>query len=220
MKKLELIKHLQSIDGDFEVTTSDRKGTFSDIKSVELQKWGDDKYASITLVLGGYDKNKLRVLDKNQDEEFIENVNKELDDTSKIDKKEALDAKKIFDNDFSNIQEKCKNWYEMNYEKIENDALIKLFDNDEPIFEKPTEILKYYIYKNDWIDEISHSDFNDRSSLITFLQDKLNNEIKKQINIDDIINTNYYLRKNKDTINPSISVNDFDKIIKLIYEQL
>lgn len=188
MKKTKLIEYLQSIDGDFEVTTSDRMGTFSDIKAVEMQRWGDDKYASITLVLGEYDGEKLKLVEKNEDEEFIENVNKELDEGEKIDKKEALKAKHVFENDFNNIQETCKNWYERSYETIEKNALIRLFEDDEPIFEKPTWILKYYIYKNDWKDEISSGDFNDRSSLITFLQDKLNNEIKNQIDLNDILN--------------------------------
>ena len=112
MKKTKLIEYLQSIDGDFEVTTSDRMGTFSDIKAVEMQRWGDDKYASITLVLGEYDGEKLKLVKKNEDEEFIENVNKELNEDEKIDKKEALKAKHVFENDFNNIQEACKNWYE------------------------------------------------------------------------------------------------------------
>lgn len=188
MKKTKLIEYLQSIDGDFEVTTSDRMGTFSDIKAVEMQRWGDDKYASITLVLGEYDGEKLKLVKKNEDEEFIENVNKELNEDEKIDKKEALKAKHVFENDFNNIQEACKNWYERSYETIEKNALIRLFEDDEPIFEKPTGILKYYIYKNDWKDEISSGDFNDRSSLITFLQYKLNNEIKNQIDLNDILN--------------------------------
>lgn len=186
MKKLELIKCLQSIDGDFEVTISDRKGKFSGIKNVEMQNWSDDKdsYASITIVLGDYDKSKLII----SPEKFIDNINKELDDDSQIDKEEAIKAKQVFDDDYNNnIQETCRKWYEKNYKKIEDETLIELFDDNKSILEKTINELKYYIYKNDWVNEISPEDLNDKASLVGFLLTKLNDEVMKKINIKCII---------------------------------
>ena len=190
MRKSELINYLQEIEGDFEVTTSDRKGSYSEIKGVELQKWGnDEEYASITLVLGEYDSQKLLI--RNQNSDFIDKVNECLEEGDKIDKEEALNAEKQFENDFKDIQSKCKRWFNNNYHKLTKDVMLKLFNDDEELRDKSTETLKKYVYKNGWQNELSHDSLDNRSILLRLLYSKVDGEIKSRINPQSIIDDDY-----------------------------
>lgn len=178
MKKSELISYLQEIEGDFEVTTSDRKGLFCEIKSVELQKWGegDKESASITLVLNdSYDSKKLLLA--KQDSDFIDSVNENIEGESKIDKEEALEAREVF---YSDLQDKCEKFFDNEYDNIVKESMTKLFDDDKPLADKTNSKLRYYVYINGWQDEFPKDLFNDRSTLITFLSGKLEKDIKER----------------------------------------
>lgn len=226
MKKSELINYLQDIEGDFEVTTSNRKGLFCDIKSVELQKWGegDEECASITLVLDDY-YNSEKLLLRKQDADFIDNVNEDLEGKPKIDKEEALEAKKCFDNDFKEIQKKCRGWFNKNYSKITKDVMLDLFNDEEELDKKPTETLKKYVYKNGWKDEISNDDLDNRSVLLRLLYGKVDNEIKSKIDINAIFEDCDEM-EDGDVLNLDMSIESntmsglFDNLKKAINELL
>ena len=212
MKKSELIKLLKNIQGDFEVTTSDKKGIFQDIRGVEFQEWerkasGEkpEKHASITLILNGNDENKTKIEDKSdtifevafstkdeeatpnsdkqyaEDNKFIDKVNENLANKDKINKKDAFQARKAFQNDLKEIQNSCKSWFEQNYDKIARKAMIQLFEDEKPLDDKILPELKYYIYKNGWQNELPEDSFNNRFEILKLLYRKLEELIKEMV---------------------------------------
>ena len=187
MKNSELINLLQKYDGNLEVTISDRKGTFSGIKSVEMQEWGDEahKHASVTLVLDGYDENKTFVKDEDKEfGKFIDNVNKELSSDDEIDKNDALKAKDAFDFTFDEMQKKYKEWYDKKYNDFAHDSMIDLFGSDVPLNEKNITELKLHVYENGWQCELEDDELNDKNCLLRFLYGRLENDIKERISLN------------------------------------
>ena len=202
MKNSELIKLLQIYDGELEITTSDRNGIFSDIKSVELQQWESKNgiHKSITLVLANKcDKNKTlvkgktvyeiqlndeRTLQKSDDEKFIDNVNKQLDESSKIDKDDALKAKKSFDTDIAEIQKKYKEWYNKKYDKIAKDAMKELFGSEVELNTKSIQELKLHVYENGWQNELDKGELNNRGIVLRLLYHKLDEKVKQMLSDD------------------------------------
>lgn len=181
MKNYELIKFLQDFDGDIEVTTSDRKGTFSSIKSVELQKWGDnERYSSITLVLGDYSKEEC-VKEQTEEGEFIDKVNENLPKHYQINKEEAIKAKEVFDKDIKKEQEEYNEWFKKEYDVVARESMKELFENEENLDTRTDGDLKYYVYKNGWQDEIDKDYLNNRKELLGILYNKLNNLVDKKM---------------------------------------
>ena len=181
MKNYELIKFLQDFDGDIEVTTSDRKGTFSSIKSVELQKWGDnERYSSITLVLGDYSKEEC-LKEQTEEEEFIDKVNENLPKHYQINKEEAIKAKEVFDKDLKKEQEEYNEWFKKEYDVVARESMKELFENEENLDTRTDGDLKYYVYKNGWQDEIDKDYLNNRKELLGILYNKLNNLVDKKM---------------------------------------
>lgn len=197
MKNSDLIRLLQKFDGELEVTTSDKHGTFSDISSVELQEWESEagKHASVTLVIDGYDEDNSLLDDEDgavflgcdddiDDDEFIENVNCNLMNCDKINKHEALDAKKVFNRDILGMQKKYREWYNNKYTKFEHEAMIELFGDDKPLISKTDTELKLHVYENGWQDKLDWDELNDRNELLRLLYNKLGECIKSKISED------------------------------------
>jgi hypothetical protein len=192
MKNSELIKLLQKFNGEIEVTTSDNKGTYNDINFVDVQEWHskDGKHISLTLMLGDYDKKKTLVDDgmhydiRLDDEKFIDNVNKELDESSKIDKDDALKAKKSFDTDIAEIQKKYKEWYNKKYDKIAKDAMKELFGSEVELNTKSIQELKLHIYENGWQNELDKGELNNRGIVLRLLYHKLDEKVKQMLSDD------------------------------------
>lgn len=198
MKNSELIKQLQKYDGELEVTTTDRNSTFSGVKSIEVQEWNseDGEHKSLTLVLGKYDKSLTKTIadkenngdrnikNKDEDEKFIDNINKELNEEDKLDKEEALKAKKVFDEDklgIKDMQKKYKEWFDKRYDKIAHDAMVELFGEDNPLTEKTLSELKLHMYENGWQDELDKDSMNNRIELIHILYNKLDEKVKENL---------------------------------------
>lgn len=196
MKNSDLIKYLQRFDGSLEVSTSDKKGIFSDIDSVELQEWKSNgkNMASVTLVLGKYNSDNkvkptsIQTAESNEDEKFIDNVNKNLSYCDKIDKEEAFKAKKYFDTDFNDMQKKYKDWFYNRYNEFAHESMCELFEDDKPIDNKTIGDLKYYVYKNGWQDELDGNDINNRYAILRLLYTKLDEKVKEKVtnSVDDI----------------------------------
>ena len=180
-----------------EVTTSDKKGAFMSVDGVEMQSWqvNDKKHSSVTLVLGKYDK------EKTEDEEFIDNVNKELKDGDKIDKKEAIVAKKDFDKEFieekkkveENLKKHLENLYKLQkdrfkkeYDKMTVDVMKELFEDERPLNTKTIGDLKYYVYRNGWQGQIDNETLNNREQLITFLNNHLDKIVRRRLSSNKI----------------------------------
>lgn len=181
MKNSELIKILQDFDGDIEVTTSDRKGTFSSIKCVELQNWGDEgKYSSVTLVLGDYSNEKC-IKEQTEEEEFIDKVNENLPEHYQIDKEEAIKAKEVFEKDLKKEQDEYNEWFKKEYDVVARESMKELFENDENLDTRTDGDLKYYVYKNGWQDEIDKDYLNNRKELLCILYNKLNDLVDKKM---------------------------------------
>lgn len=203
MRKSELINFLEEFDGDYEVTISDKNGTFYDVNDIEFQVWHDrdnEKHASITIIAGGYDNNKTKLIDDdkyileidlgedNEDEKFIDNTNANLGGNYKIDKEEALKAKESFDLDIKEMQNRYKEWYKNKYDEIARQAMMELFEDEQPLDNKTIGDLKFYIYKNGWQDEIATEDLNNRPEVLRLLYHKLDEMVKDNMsaNLDEI----------------------------------
>ena len=116
------------------------------------------------------------------DELFIDNVNKELSDKDKIDKKEADKAHSRFKFDFEELQRRFKDIYGKLYDKTVKEVMCELFEDDSKIEDKNIEDLQYYIYKNEWFEEFDIDGFNDKQKLLIFLNTKLEERVKNRIN--------------------------------------
>lgn len=134
----------------------------------------------------------------NKIREFLDRVNSTLDEKHKIDKEEAIKAKKVYDKDIAN-----------DYDNVAKEVNIELFDTDEPISEMELGELKYLIYKNHWDKEFDNSLINSRIDVLSFLYHKLEEGIsdklierngkkikeKKRLD-DDIYDSMLFLLKN------------------------
>lgn len=177
MKNKELIKLLLQFPEEAEVTTSDKKGTFMSVDGVEMQSWqvNDKKHSSVTLVLGKYDE------ENTEDEKFIDSVNNELKGGLKIDKKEAIEAKKSFEEQLAEKRKKLDEEWKKKYDKMAATVKKELFEDEKPLSEKTIGDLKYYVYRNGWQDEVNSETLNNREYLIKFLDKKLDKIVRRRI---------------------------------------
>lgn len=143
--------------------------------------------------------------DVNELFDFINNVNKELPDDSQINISEAMDAKKVFDEDI------CKKVMS-DYDKAAKQANLELFETEKDINGLTINDLKYFIYKNHWDKEFSLAEINNRQTVLSFLYHKLEERVmeilakKNNVNQIDIDKVN----KIKEEYNKKF--NDFDYI--------
>ena len=119
-------------------------------------------------------------MDKN-DEQFIDNVNKELNECDKINKKEAMEANKYFKQDFQDIQNKYKEIYNKLHNETLDEVFVELFENDKVLIDRNLEELQYHVYKNEWFDEFPINDFYNKDKLLQFFQIKLETEADNRI---------------------------------------
>ena len=183
MQNKDLVSILQKYDGEVEITTSNKKGVFSDIDGVEMQEWTDcygNSHASITLVLGGYDDSRSIV---DSDEEFIDNVNSNLEPEDWIDKEEAIEAKRVYEDEIE--RDEYEENFNLRYDNAAKESMIELFGDDSPLEKSSTQRLVKYVYENGWEDEIPESDLLDRNALITFLYVKVSNLIVEKMKEPD-----------------------------------
>ena len=181
----ELKDKLSKYDEKLEVTTSNNMGLFSAIDKVTLQEWGDDAFASVTLVLGEYVNkkcivNQYKLNESRIDNEFIDNVNENLESGENIDKKEALKLKSPFIDDFNELHEKIQNNIMKDYEDIMSESMIELFGNTKPLENRTLGELQELV-KLEWMREITSENFHDRYDLLRFLYYKLNQVIKSKM---------------------------------------
>lgn len=184
MKVKDLIKKLQTLDGELEVTTTNNNGLFTSVDDVALQEWGG-VYASATLVLGHYDNSKCIIESKKSsesyvDENFIDNVNRNLQAYSeRINKTEAMEANNVFKKDFAVLQKTFKKWYAENYDMIREETMKELIGYPTKI-----ELLSLNELENALSDSNLYRDVNPeyrKYLLESLLEEKLNDEIKNKI---------------------------------------
>ena len=179
MKVKDLISSLSKYDGDLEVTTSDNHGLFSSIGDVIMQRWSDDSFASVTLVLCRYDNSKCivddeKITENRADNEFLDNVNNQSE--YKIDKKESLGLKALFTGDLEEYRSEIEKTVEKRYTKVLMDSMDELFG-----FRKTLEELSLGELK-DCLKEVGFNDeLNDRYTITMILYSKLNERIKKKL---------------------------------------
>ena len=108
--------------------------------------------------------------DANELFDFINNVNKELPDDSQINISEAMEAKKVFDEDI------CKK-VASDYDKAAKQANLELFETEKDINGLSISDLKYFIYKNRWDKEFNLPEINNRQAVLSFLYHKLEKRV-------------------------------------------
>lgn len=184
MKVKDLIKKLQTLDGELEVTTTNNNGLFTSVDDVALQEWGG-VYASATLVLGRYDNSKCIIESKKSpetyvDENFIDNVNRNLQAyNERINKTEAMEANNVFKKDFAVLQKTFKKWYAENYDMIREETMKELIGYPTKI-----ELLSLNELENALSDSNLYRDVNPeyrKFLLESLLEEKLDDEIKNKI---------------------------------------
>ena len=195
MKVKNIIAKLQKFNPEYNMDVSDKNGTFFNIKDVELQEWKDrgtnELHRSVTLILDKYnDQDSVCI-----DESFIGKVNAQLPKDCQINIKEAMDAKKVFDEE--QIGKKAMNDYNKFASKIHR----QLFGSDNLLQNRSLPNLKRLVYSNNWEDEFDVDATNNRQEILTFLYHKLDEAIAEKIKEKNNINENDIPKVEKDYMN-------------------
>lgn len=112
--------------------------------------------------------------------DFIDRLNESLPNNYKINKDEALKARKVYNNDVVRDLSKSKK-IESRYSEVAKEANRELFDTDELISYMSLGDLKYLIYKNHWENEFDCSLINSRVDVLSFLYHKLEDRIAEKL---------------------------------------
>jgi hypothetical protein len=219
MKTLTLSNYFKTVE-DSEIFTKDNDGNIRSIVGVEELYTDEDgeKKSVVTLLLGPVvDKNEEQETEEDpiievevkiddependetytEDEKFIDDINKELADSDKIDKDEAIKVKNNVLSDIKCMKKKYSDWYVEHYDKMAREAMKELFDSDEMLDNRVIGELKYYIYKNGWQDEATSDIFNSQNKnvVLSFLYKKLDDKVREKMSggvrqiMDEINNT-------------------------------
>lgn len=187
MHRDRLIRFLQNIEENLDITIRDNQGNLFKIAAAEYN-WDSDKPHTITLFIDKVDE-PCQEKEGISDEEFIDNVNKSLEGCEKIDKQEALKAKEVFDEDtkdhafdFKALQNQYKEWYYKHYDKASRDAMKELFGDETPLSNKTMTDLKLHVYENGWQDELDRDELNNRHLILALLYRKLEGRTKELMN--------------------------------------
>lgn len=121
------------------------------------------------------------------DEKFIDNVNSTLEQKSQINKEEAINAKKQFDEDVN----KCA---ASDYDNTAKKANVELFGTERDLNSMTMAELKYLLYKNHWDKEFDLNSINHRQTLLSFLYHKLEDRIIDKIHKKNNINKDLFDR--------------------------
>lgn len=194
MKVKKIIEKLQQFNPEDNIDVSDKRGTFFNIKDVELQEWKErnenEVHRSVTLILDSYNKQDSLCVD----ETFITKVNAQLPKDSQINIKEAMEAKKVFDEE--QIGKKAMSDYNTFASKIHK----LLFGSDNLLQNRSISNLKQLVYANNWDKEFDVESTNNRQEILSFLYHKLDEAIAEKIKEKNNINEGDIPKVNKDYI--------------------
>ena len=112
--------------------------------------------------------------------DFIDRLNESLPNNYKINKDEALKARKVYNKDIVRDFSKSKK-IESRYSEVAKEANRELFDTDESISYMTLDDLKWMIYKNHWENEFDRSLINSRIDILSFLYHKLEDRIAEKL---------------------------------------
>lgn len=112
--------------------------------------------------------------------DFIDRLNESLPNNYKINKDEALKARKVYNKDVVCDFSKPKK-VESRYSEVAKEANRELFDTDESISYMTLDDLKWMIYKNHWENEFDRSLINSRIDILSFLYHKLEDRIAEKL---------------------------------------
>ena len=125
-------------------------------------------------------------------ETFITKVNAQLPKDSQINIKDAMDAKKVFDEE--QIGKKAASDYNTFASKIH-----KLpFGSDNLLQNRSISNLKHLVYANNWDKEFDVESTNNRQEILSFLYHKLDEAIAEKIKEKNNINEDDIPKVNKD----------------------
>ena len=121
------------------------------------------------------------------DEKFIDNVNSTLEQKLQINKEEAINAKKQFDEDVNK-------YAASDYDNTAKKANVELFGTERDLNSMTMSELKYLLYKNHWDKEFDLNSINHRQTLLSFLYHKLEDRIIDKIHKKNNINKDLFDR--------------------------
>lgn len=129
----------------------------------------------------------LKSKEDSSDEKFIDNVNSTLEQKSQINKEEAINAKKQFDEDVNK-------YAASDYDNTAKKANVELFGTERDLNSMTMAELKYLLYKNHWDKEFDLNSINHRQTLLSFLYHKLEDRIIDKIHKKNNINKDSFDR--------------------------